>query len=258
MPLSPQDWHARYTRQAGWTRSLRRYVFERIPLSSVSLLLDAGCGTGALEADGFHGRTAIVGLDIDLDSLDYAKNNNAPARWVQGDVLRLPFPSNRFDIAFCHFLLLWVPDPLQALKEMSRVTRPGGYILALAEPDYGGRIDFPPELEILGNWQMASLRQQGANPLIGRRLSWLFNETGLEQIETGVLGAQWQSAPSKAEIESEWAILHSDLEQLLGSGEVLHWQADYDKFKHLDETSWQQGERVLFVPTFYAMGKKPL
>jgi SAM-dependent methyltransferase len=170
----------------------------------------------------------------------------------------LPFRAGQFDLTFCHFLLLWLQDPLAALKEMSRVTQPGGYILALAEPDYGGRIDFPPELEVLGNWQTASLRAQGAHPLIGRRLGWLFRETGLQQVETGVLGAQWQGVPGSSDLESEWTILYSDMEQLLGSKEGSRWKADFNKLKRLDETSWMQGERVLFVPTFYAIGKKPV
>jgi len=261
MPLSPHEWHARYTRQAGWTRSLRRYLFERCELQAANTILDVGSGTGALEADigeilpGFAG--SITGLDISRENLAYAKSTQAQAAWVQGDALHLPFHSGQFDIAFCHFLLLWVQDPLHALVEMRRVTRPDGFVLALAEPDYGGRLDFPPELETLGSWQRASLHSQGANPLIGRRLGWLLRNAGLVEAETGVLGAQWQDSPSREEIESEWSVLHNDLELLLGSDDERRWQADFDKLKQLDETSWRQGERVLFVPTFYAIGKKP-
>jgi len=261
MPLSPHEWHARYTRQAGWTKQLRRYLFDRCKLQETKMILDVGSGTGALEAGAgelspdFTG--SITGLDINLENLVYAKSTDAQASWVQGDALHLPFPSGQFDMAFCHFLLLWVQDPLHALVEMRRVTRPGGFVLALAEPDYGGRLDFPPELEILGSWQRASLRRQGANPIIGRRLGWLLHNAGLVEVETGVLGAQWQDIPSRDEIESEWSVLHNDLELLLGSGDEGHWQIDFDKLKRLDETSWRQGERVLFVPTFYAIGKKP-
>jgi ubiquinone/menaquinone biosynthesis C-methylase UbiE len=262
MPLLPHEWHARYTLQSGWTKSLRRYLFERGQAWSAKNILDVGCGTGALEADaaetlpGFAG--SITGLDISLETLVYAKFTETPASWVQGDALRLPFRSGQFDLVFCHFLLLWVQDPLQVLGEMSRVVRPGGFVLALAEPDYGGRLDFPPEMEVIGSWQEASLRRQGANPWIGRRLGWLLRHTGLEQVENGVLGAQWRGTPSREEIESEWSVLHNDLEQLLGSEQESHWQAEFEKLKRLDETSWRQGERLLFVPTFYAIGKKPL
>jgi len=259
MPLSPHQWHARYTRQAGWTQQLRHYLFKRADILSAKLVLDCGSGTGALEADaggiysGYEGTS--VGLDINLNNLAFAKSIGATARWVQGDALRLPFTAGIFDIAFCHFLLLWVEDPLQVLREMRRVTRPGGYVLALAEPDYGGRIDFPPELEVLGSWQQASLRNQGANPLIGRRLGWMFRQVGLSDVETGVLGAQWQGSLSRDEIESEWVVLHNDLEIILGENDEAHWQGDFDKLKRLDETTWENGERVLYVPTFFAIGK---
>ena len=186
MTLSPAQWHARYTRQAGWTASLRSYLFERHGIAAARRVLDCGSGTGALEAGGGLGvgfQGWLVGLDIDSANLAYAKSLAPDAAWVQGDGLRLPFAAQSYDLVFCHFYLLWVADPLQALRELRRVTRPGGSVIALAEPDYGGRIDFPPELETLARWQQASLRRQGANPLLGRRLAWLFHQAGLEQVE---------------------------------------------------------------------------
>jgi SAM-dependent methyltransferase len=170
MPLSTAQWHTRYTRQAGWTAGLRSYLFERHNIASAKWVLDCGSGTGALEAgDGLGSsfRGILVGLDINRLNLAYAKSLAIPATCVQGDGLQLPFTAESFDIVFCHFFLLWVSDPLQALRELRRVTRQGGSVIALAEPDYGGRIDFPPELETLASWQQASLRHQGANPLLG-------------------------------------------------------------------------------------------
>ena len=262
MPLSTDQWHARYARQAGWTTQLRRYLFERGNIQSAKRVLDCGSGTGALETtpgglhSGFAGTS--FGLDINPNSLAYAKSIDTKTPWLQGDCLRLPFKTGGFDIAFCHFLLLWVADPLKALQEMRRVTRAGGFVIALAEPDYGGRIDYPPELEVLASWQKTSLRRQGANPTIGRRLGWLFRQAGLEDVQTGVLGAQWQGAPACDEIESEWEVLFSDMQTLLGVEDEARWLADYEKLKRLEESAWQNGERVLYVPTFYAIGIKPV
>jgi SAM-dependent methyltransferase len=261
MPLSPAQWHARYAQQASWTSQLRRYLFDRSGIRGARAVLDCGCGTGALESSadfptdipGF-----VIGLDIDSEYLDYAKLIGARGNWVQADGLHIPFAENTFDIVFCHFLLLWVADPLHVLREMERVTCPSGTVLVLAEPDYGGRIDFPPELEILANWQEASLRSQGANPNLGRRLGWMLHQVGLDQIETGVLGAQWSGLPSDDELASEWQVLQSDLELMLGPGQDAPWQTEYEKLKRLDRTAWQNGERVLYVPTFYACGKKAL
>ena len=195
---------------------------------------------------GFQGW--LVGLDIDSANLVYAKSLAPDATWVQGDGLRLPFAAQSYDLVFCHFFLLWVADPLQALREMRRVTCPGGSVIALAEPDYGGRIDFPPELEMLGSWQQASLRRQGANPLLGRRLAWLFHQAGMEQVESGILGAQWSGAAAGEALASEWEVLHSDLESMLGAGDAPAWQGEFEKLKRLDESAWQAGSECSTCP----------
>ena len=121
-----------------------------------------------------------------------------------------------FDITFCHFLLLWVRDPLQALREMKRVTRPGGSILALAEPDYDHRIDKPDELAPLGRWQAESLQRQGADPGLGGHLAELFLQADIP------LTRNRQPCTSIPDIrqtpeerDMEWAVLEADL---AGSG----------------------------------------
>jgi hypothetical protein len=134
---------------------------------------------------------------------------------------------------------------------MARLLKPGGAILALAEPDYGGRIDYPSELALLGDIQRQSLQAQGADPWIGRKLAALFRQAGLHRIETGVLGGQWTSTPTLNDMQAEWRVLESDIDQWSGI------QADLKGLKRLDEKAWQEGERVLFVPTFYAIGFLP-
>lgn len=170
---------------------------------------------------------------------------------ILADTHYLPFSTASFDFVLSHFLFLWLADPLRALCEMKRLTRPGGAVLALAEPDYGGRIDHPPELQPLGDWQAEALRQQGADPFIGRKLSALFHTAGLRQVETGVLGGQWTQPPQAEEWQSEWNILDADLAQ------DLHHKADLEKLKQADWQAWQSGVRTLYVPTFYAWGRVP-
>ncbi|MBL7162127.1 MAG: methyltransferase domain-containing protein [Anaerolineales bacterium] len=247
MPLSPIDWHRRFTQQARWTRDLRAYLYPRVGFSKAERILDVGCGTGALLGEfQSQGDALVYGLDVQRAHLKLAQTNEA-ALLSQGDAHQLPYPDSLFDITLCHYLLLWISNPTQALHEMVRITRPGGAVLALAEPDYGGRIDHPPELEQLGKWQIESLQAQGADPFMGRKLAGLFNKVGLQKVETGVLGAQWQGAPSKEEWQSEWAVLEADAELIKGI-ETLRG------LKARAEQAWQSGNRVLFVPTFYALG----
>ena len=97
------DWHARYLRQAAWTRDLRRYLFARAGLAGGSRVLEVGCGTGAVLQDVRAARP--YGLDLDPAALRLCASNVLAARLVRGDALALPFPSANFDIVFCHFLL---------------------------------------------------------------------------------------------------------------------------------------------------------
>jgi SAM-dependent methyltransferase len=241
------NWHARFLQQASWTRELRSYLFEAAGLEQAERVLEVGCGTGAVLAD-LHPRAAVHGLDLEPGRLAEA-HLHAPAAWLAcGDALQLPYPSGVFDLTFCHFLLLWVGDPLAALLEMRRVTRPGGSVLALAEPDYEHRIDQPDSLAPLGRWQTESLRRQGADPGLGARLAELFDRAGVRPVETGSLHGPAKRPPLPGEREMEWAVLEADLAGSVRSQEI-------QKMKRLDEQAWQRGERVLFVPTYFAWGR---
>src|SRR3990172_4682062 len=158
------NWHARYTQQANWTRELHEYLFQRTGIEEANGVLEVGCGTGAV-LSGIQTH-ALHGLDVRPASLMEARVHAPAASLTCGDALSLPYPDETFDITFCHFLLLWVREPRRALLEMRRVTRPGGSVLALAEPDYSARVDEPAELAVLGRWQAESLRGQGADPAL--------------------------------------------------------------------------------------------
>jgi hypothetical protein len=137
---------------------------------------------------------------------------------------------------------------------MVRVVRQGGAVLLMAEPDYGGRIDYPQELESIAQWQVESLRKQGANPEIGRRLAGLLSDSGLIDVQGGVLGGEWGERPLSQDWEMEWQVLRDDLSRIEPDGSA-HPET-IDALQELDRRAWKRGERVLFVPTFYAWGRK--
>ena len=126
------DWHSRFLQQAAWTRDLRGYLLERAGLTQARRVLEVGCGTGVILSD-LVTSAAIHGLDLEASRLAEARINVPAASLTCGNALALPYPSGIFDITFCHFLLLWVQDPLLALLEMKRLTCQGGAVLALAE-----------------------------------------------------------------------------------------------------------------------------
>lgn len=249
MGRSAEEWHRRFQQQAGWTRHARAYLLSKVRPGWRGRILEVGCGTGAITGL-LHKETRqrIYGVDINSDFLRLAMVNDPQTRFSAGDGLALPLASACFDLAVCHFFLLWTAQPDRAITEMVRVTRPGGWVLAFAEPDYGGRIDTPIDLARLGSLQAESLQKQGAAINRGRELAMLFQNAGLTHVETGVLGGQWQKRSNLEEIEAEWAILEDDLGGMIPTDELR-------RLKEVNTKAWEQGSRVLFVPTFYGMGK---
>lgn len=247
-PQNPAAWHNRFVLQARWSEQARRYLYTRLEIRRARRVLEVGCGTGAITSGlPRFTRSRVHGLDIRPDFLQFARSE-ASLHYTCGDALALPYPAGVFDFTLCHFLLLWLTDPAQGLAEMRRVTRRGGYVLALAEPDYGGRIDYPDELAGLGRLQTAALGRQGADPYLGRKAAALFRAAGLQFIQVGLLGGQW-SAPLPHEAwESEWAMIEADLGNTVAGAEL-------QSLRRLDAAAWQNGERILYVPTFYAWGQ---
>lgn len=229
---------------------MRGHLLNRAGLPNAKRVLEVGCGTGAVLGNIAKGpRTSLHGLDIDQAALQTAKRQAPTALLARGDAHKLPYGDRSFDIVFTHFVLLWLAEPAKALAEMRRVTRRGGTVLALAEPDYSQRIDLPARLAELGQMQTEALRAQGADPTIGGRLSSLFSEVGFEKVETGKIG----SGDSRIEIkdwELELEVLRADLAGRVAPEELERMLAE-------DERAWQIGERVLQVPAYYAWGRVP-
>jgi ubiquinone/menaquinone biosynthesis C-methylase UbiE len=237
------NWHARYLQQAAWTRELRTYLFEQSGLTSAHRVLEVGCGTGAILCE-LITPASLHGLDLEPGSLAECRIHAPAVLLTHGDGHFLPYPDQSFDIVYCHFLLLWVRDPLQVLREMARI---GRNVLALAEPDYSQRVDEPATLKPLGEWQTESLRRQGANPAFGAALAETFYQAGIKLIETGPIQGE-AVMRSADDWENEWEVIKSDLDGIVPGEEI-------QKMKSLDETARRNGERALHVPTFFAWGK---
>lgn len=111
-------------------------VFDKAVVGSETRLLDAGCGAGmALQfaADlGAH----IAGMDASAALLEVARDRVPGARLEHGDLEVLPFDDNAFDVVTGFNSFQYAADPVAALVEARRVTRPGGkvFIMTWGEP----------------------------------------------------------------------------------------------------------------------------
>lgn len=249
--LDRKNWHQRYVFQAVWTQHVRQYILNKINPPPGARFLEVGSGTSAiLEALSKQGNFSLTGIDIDYPSLFFASTRNLPFHLAQADGHHLPFAENTFEVSLCHFFLMWLANPLILLREMYRVAKPGGWVIALAEPDHQARIDFPPPLEELGTYQTQALQDQGVDVCLGRKLRSLFHQSGLQNVEVGIMSAQWDVDVNQLELETEWIMLRSDLQDRLSDSELNY-------FQHIDQQARQGGKRILYVPTFYGIGKAP-
>lgn len=99
------------------------------PFTGDEAALDAGCGTGAVAFALAPHVAEVVGVDTRLDYLEAARES-APenVRFVEGDVMELPFGYAEFDLVCCHRVLHHVRRPELAVAELARVARPGGKV----------------------------------------------------------------------------------------------------------------------------------
>ena len=244
------DWHNRFAVQAEWTKPLRQYLYQQIGVNKNSRILEVGCGTGVITSELVQfSKTDVFGIDIQFDRLNVARNQDTNSNYDCADVYHLPYQNNFFDFVVAHYFFLWLREPVKALLEIVRVLKPGGFMVALAEPDYLARIDNPQELWELGEMQTKALIQQGANPMAGRLLSAQFRQAGLAEIQHGISGYQSKSDEIPEWFNSEWKTLENDLSSFANHDQL-------SELRKLDLSAYQNGLRIRWVPTFYTYGKK--
>ncbi|GGY38031.1 hypothetical protein GCM10010363_18470 [Streptomyces omiyaensis] len=144
-------------------------------------VLDVGCGPGTITADlaALVAPGRVTAVDAAGDVLAKARATAAErglenVEFAVADVHALDFPDDSFDVVHAHQVLQHVGDPVQALREMRRVCRPGG-IVAARDSDYGA-FGWYPERPALDGWldlYHRVARANGGEPDAGRRLfSW--------------------------------------------------------------------------------------
>jgi ubiquinone/menaquinone biosynthesis C-methylase UbiE len=156
--------------------------------------LDVGCGPGALTAAlaDVLGAENVAAVDPSETFVEAARARVPGARVEVGSAEAMPFKDGEFDATLSQLVVNFLTDPEQGLREMSRVTRPGG-VVAGCVWDYGGemtmvrtfwdaataldpegagplaetytmRFSRPDELEAL--WQGAGLHDVGIGPIV--------------------------------------------------------------------------------------------
>jgi SAM-dependent methyltransferase len=113
-----------------WYRGRRRIVCEelaQLPTGPTLRVLDAGWGSGRL-LDELRDYGQVTGLDLNPDSVEVARSRGHEDV-VQGPVEQLPWPDETFDLVISLDMVEHTADDRVTLRELRRVTKPGGYFL---------------------------------------------------------------------------------------------------------------------------------
>jgi SAM-dependent methyltransferase len=188
-----------------YTHSLHRMwrtVLRMLPLSGGTLVLDVGSGFGILGFElAANLPVSVDGVDIDerfvrhstVLSRDLLQQgffcHGATVRFDEGDIRGLAFENGRFDLVFVRELLQFIPDPVQAVGEVLRVVKPGGYA-CVSDTDDQLHITWPshsPALERLVGAVSDIQYSRGGDRRCGRKLSTYLRDVGFDIASVVVL-----------------------------------------------------------------------
>jgi SAM-dependent methyltransferase len=180
-----------------WSARLAPLFLDFCALGDSGRVLDLGCGTGALTKTirARDDAVTVVGLDPARDFVVRLGAEVADARtWVcMGDAQRLPFADSRFDAVLGLLILQHMADPLHAVSEMARTTRPGGTVATAIWDFQTGMPMFSIFWDAVGVVEPALAAEHSANkqgPAVGRSersLAQLWRAGGLQEVTTTTL-----------------------------------------------------------------------
>ncbi|HEU4370521.1 MAG TPA: methyltransferase domain-containing protein [Methylomirabilota bacterium] len=166
---------------------LRRRFLRFVPVRPGQRVLEIGCGSGVVLRDlalMVGPRGEVVGTDPSRAMLAAARRSCRPApgrariALRRSDGARQPFAAGRFDAAVAVTVILHVAAPGAVVREMVRVTRPGGRV-GLQDQDFGMMAVTHPDPDLTDRILDGVPRRLYEEPYSGRRLPGLLHDAGL-------------------------------------------------------------------------------
>lgn len=122
----------------GQDRRWRTEVLKAVDPQAGDVVLDLAAGTGTSSEPFAAAGAFVVPCDFSLGMLKVGKQARPALAFTAGDGTQLPFADDTFDAVTISFGLRNIVDPLAGLKEMLRVTKPGGRLVVceFSHPTY--------------------------------------------------------------------------------------------------------------------------
>ena len=152
-------------------------------------VVDIGCGTGSVSFM-ISPMVGELGLVVGVDSNQYAinycneiaqGNGILNTKFMISDATNLDFESHIFDVSYSRFLFQHLKAASEALREMVRITKPGGLVM-VEDCDLFTWLVYPKNESVskLWHWYESIQIERGTDPEIGRKLYAMFLDEGLE------------------------------------------------------------------------------
>ncbi len=159
-------------------------------------VLDVGCGPGALTAElARRAGTEMVSAVEPAPSFAAAARNRLPGVDIrQAQAEQLPFPDRAFDAALAQLVVHFMADPVLGLREMARVTRPGGVVGACVWDHAGGRGPLAVFWRAVHELDPAADDESGRAGVREGDLARLFAQAGLDGARAAALTVRVRQA----------------------------------------------------------------
>ena len=143
-PVHQPHYYEDFLRQLKLTNEYRKNIYKIICLKDARRVLEIGCRMGIITQELRENTSAqITAIDSDHLMIAEAQENIEGIEFFRDSSESLSMRDESYDIVICHYFFMWNPKPFAQLMEMIRVCKKGGYVVALAEPDYGSWMEYP-------------------------------------------------------------------------------------------------------------------
>lgn len=236
-------------------------------------VLDVGSGPGTITVDfaknyltgkdGF-----IIGIEPTQELIDRSnsyKEEVAPEltniQFQIGSVYKIPFDDNTFDLVHAHQVILHLHDPILALQELKRVTKPGGYV-CVKDVDIESAIVTPEKYEVLKQFRLLKAQASKSTDVrAGRKLREKALKAGYEPTNIVTSMSYWLIGDDPKMKHSRAALTKNRVENggedVFPNDEVKNLSAKKMTLELIDE--WEQDDSAMFAVTnFEIIYTKPM